>query len=210
MGKYSTKEKSLIMRTVEVEMDITYDSGEKKVTSLRPYKRNLSLPAQCVVCNEPSTKEVSLLLEIEGLGAAFDYQQTMPYCQKHQIQILILRLLNIMPAIITIGLAVYLFILLGGFGGDGTRFISSGIFLAFFLGAILYFLFKPVIRSFRNGTSGTGLKIVREHSSKELKIEENAIIFSFRFTNDQFATTFARLNALDSRIADNVTSMPTN
>ena len=196
------------MRTVEVEMDIKYAIKEKKVTSLRPHKGNLSLPDQCVICNEPSTKKSSLLLEIEGLGTAFDYQLTMPYCQKHQIQILLIRLLNIMPAIITIGLAVYLFILLGGFGGDGTRFISSGIFLAFFLGAVLYFFLKPVIRSFRNGTSGTGISIVREHSSKEFNIEENPIILSFKFPNDQFASTFARLNAPDSHNTTNVTSTP--
>jgi len=196
------------MRTVEVEMDIKYDIKQKKVTSLRPYKANLSLPDQCVICNEPSTKKISLLLEIEGLGTAFDYQQAMPYCQKHQIQILLIRLLNIMPAIITIGLAVYLFILLGGFGGDGTRFISSGIFLAFFLSAVLYFFIKPVIRSFRNGTSGTGISIVREHSSKEFNIEENPIILSFKFPNDRFASTFARLNALDSHHTTNVTSTP--
>lgn len=196
------------MRTVEVEMDIMYDIKQKKVTSLRPYKENLSLPDQCVICNEPSTKELSLLLEVEGLGTAFDYQQTMPYCQKHQIQILLIRLLNIIPAIITIGLAVYLFILLGGFGGDGTRFISSGIFSAFFLGAVLYFFLKPVIRSFRNGTSGTGISIVREHSSKEFNIEENPIILSFKFPNDQFATTFARLNALESHNTNNVISRP--
>jgi hypothetical protein len=196
------------MRTVEVEMDIKYDIKEKKVISLRPYKGNLSLPDQCVICNEPSTKESSLLLEIEGLGTAFNYQQTMPYCQKHQIQILLIRILNIIPAIITIGLAVYLFIWLGGFGGDGTRFISSGIFLAFFLGAVLYFFLKPVIRSFRNGTSGTGIRIVRDHSSKELDIEENPIILSYMFPNDQFALTFARLNTLDSHNTNNVTSAP--
>jgi len=197
------------MRTVEVEMDIKYAIKEKKVTSLRPHKGNLSLPDQCVICNEPSTKESSLLLDIEGLGAAYEYQQKMPYCRKHQRQLSLLRLLNIMPAIFTIGLTVYLFFLLGGFGGGrGTRYNSSGIFLAFFLGAVFYFFLKPKLRSFRNGTSGTGVRLVHNNPSKEFRVEENPTLLSFSFTNKAFAEAIARLNPHHAHVADEDVLMP--
>jgi len=196
------------MKTVDIQMEITYDIKEKKITSIQPFGGNLSLPEQCVVCHQPTTKTVPLLLDIEGLGAAFEYPQPMPYCQKHQIQLASIRLLNIMPAIFTIGLAVYLFIYLGGYGGDGARYMSSGIFLAFFLGAVLYFFFKPKIRSLRNGTSGTGVRIFRNNPSKEFNVEDNPIILSFRFINDEFAMDVARLNPKISHIVDDETRKP--
>jgi hypothetical protein len=196
------------MKTIDIQMDITYDAKEKKITSIRPFAGNLSLPGQCVVCHQPSTKEVTLLLDIEGLGAAYEYPQPMPYCQKHKMQLALIRLLNVLPAIFTIGLTVYLFIYLGGWGGDGTRSMSSGIFLAFFLGAVLFFFLKPKIKSLRNGTSGTGVRIVRNNPSKEFSVEENPTILRFRFINDEFAMAIARLNPKISYVVDDETSIP--
>jgi len=114
-----------------------------------------------------------------------------------------------MPAIFTIVLAIYLFIYLGGFWGDGTRSMSSGIFLAFFLGAVLYFFLKPKIKSFRNASSGTGVRLIRNNPSKEFSVEENPTIIGFRFTNDEFAMVIARLNPKNSHIVDDEIRVPT-
>ncbi len=198
------------MKTVDIQMEIAYDIEEKKITSIQPYGGNVALPEKCVVCNQPSTREVPLLLDVEGLGSSFEYQQRMPYCLKHQLQLSLLRLLNIMPAIFTIGLTVYLFILLGGFGGGrSTRFNSSGIFLAFFLGAVFYFFLKPKLRSFRNGTSGTGVRLVHNNPSKEFRVEDHPVLLRFLFTNDEFAVAIVRKNQRYLQMVEDENSEPT-
>jgi hypothetical protein len=193
------------MKTVGILMNLKIDNSGKKVEKLSPVGGNISLPENCVICNEPSSGEAPLLLKIKvpDIGEKHELKQVMPYCQKHLNRLSLIRLLNIIPIIITLWIAIYFFIALGGFSGPGgIAIIIQGFFLASIVGMLTQaFVQGVIIKSFQTGTSGTGVSVHTIMQTEKKNVRKTLLVI-FGFQNERFATQFEQLNPPDVHIPD--------
>lgn len=184
------------MKTIGILMKLKYDISGKKVVNLSPIGGEISLPDNCVICYEQSSGEAPLLTKIKvaEIGDKYELKQVMPYCQKHLNRLSHIRLLNIIPILITLWIAFYLFNALGGFSGPGgISIIIQGFFLASIAGMVTQaFVRGVIIKSFQTGTSGTGVKIQTIMQTE--KNLQKSLLVNFGFQNEIFATQFEQIN----------------